>query len=174
MTPEQRALIDAVADRFIPPDELGPGAAAAGVADYIERFLAGPEGGHQAEYERGIASLEMLALNRFGHRFAALDAADQDALLSEMESGTAEGFAPPGARAMFDLLRRHVMEGFFADPMYGGNRDCIGAPICSKVGCVRHAPGTPTALSNPSWCSLSRNWKVYALVTSTSLIFGSA
>ena len=42
--------------------------------------------------------------------------------LKTMEAGKAE-FASIGSRPFFNALLTMVMEGFFADPMYGGNRN---------------------------------------------------
>ena len=39
-----------------------------------------------------------------------------------MEEGKAE-FAGLGSRMFFDALLQISMEGFFSDPIYGGNRD---------------------------------------------------
>ena len=33
---------------------------------------------------------------------------------------------PADLRAFFELLLQNTMEGFFADPSYGGNRDMVG------------------------------------------------
>ena len=60
-----------------------------------------------------------------GARFAALDAADQDALLSDLEANASVGFAP-GAAAFFNLVLTHTIQGTFSDPAHGGNVDFIG------------------------------------------------
>ena len=39
-----------------------------------------------------------------------------------------------GAKAFFDLLRTHVIAGFFADPVHGGNRDMIGWKLIGFPG----------------------------------------
>jgi hypothetical protein len=39
LTDDEMAVLEAVADRLIPPDEIGPGAVVAGGADYIDRML---------------------------------------------------------------------------------------------------------------------------------------
>ncbi len=60
-----------------------------------------------------------------GRSFAQLDADQQDRVLAGLEQGQ---FALAGTdgRAFFELLLRNTMEGFFADPVYGGNRDMAG------------------------------------------------
>ena len=58
--------------------------------------------------------------------FVRLDAARQDAVISALEEGKAQGFTYPTAQAFFNTLRTHTMEGMFADPVYGGNKDFAG------------------------------------------------
>ena len=42
------------------------------------------------------------------------------------EQGKAPEFAWPTAQAFFNTVRTHTMEGMFADPIYGGNKDFAG------------------------------------------------
>ena len=58
----------------------------------------------------------------FGKEFDRLSDPEREAALKAMEDGKAtfEGF---GSRMFFDALLQITMEGFFADPIYGGNRD---------------------------------------------------
>jgi gluconate 2-dehydrogenase gamma chain len=37
----------------------------------------------------------------------------------------------------FDLVLKHVTEGFLADPMYGGNRDLVGWQLIGFPGAQR-------------------------------------
>ncbi len=60
------------------------------------------------------------------HSFARLDAASQDEVITALEEGKAGGFSYPTAQAFFNTLRTHTMEGMFADPVYGGNKDFAG------------------------------------------------
>ena len=63
--------------------------------------------------------------NHGGKRFAGLAPDEQDRILKDVEDGTLQPDGAP-AKALFDLLRDNTIEGFFADPVYGGNRDMIG------------------------------------------------
>ena len=47
-------------------------------------------------------------------------------MIAALEDGKATGFQWPTARAFFETLRTHTMEGMFADPVYGGNKDFAG------------------------------------------------
>lgn len=57
--------------------------------------------------------------------FAQLAPADQDAVLSDLEAGRIDlsGFS---SAVFFDTLLANTIEGFFSDPIYGGNRDMAG------------------------------------------------
>ena len=57
-----------------------------------------------------------------GGAFASLSDADKDAVLGDLESGAAKLSGVDG-QAFFELILKNAQEGFFADPIYGGNRD---------------------------------------------------
>ena len=61
----------------------------------------------------------------WGNAFARLSAADQDAVLADVEANRVSGFTPNGA-AFFTMVRAHTIEGTFSDPYYGGNADFAG------------------------------------------------
>lgn len=81
-------------------------------------------------YRMGLARLDALAEQRDGAGFAELTEDEQDALLEALEDGedddVADVFDPLPAGTFFDLVRRHVIEGFLSDPIYGGNRGLVG------------------------------------------------
>lgn len=81
-------------------------------------------------YQMGLARLDALAQERFGRDFADLDGAPQDELLAAVEDAedddVNEVFGDVSAGDFFALVRRHTLEGFLADPVYGGNRDMAG------------------------------------------------
>jgi hypothetical protein len=120
------ATLRAVADRLVPTDELGPGALPAGAVEYVGQALAGDDAHLLPAYVAGLTSLDATARDRHGAAFADVAAAEQDALLSELELG--------GSTAFFELVRRHVFEGMFGDPAYGGNRDRAGWALLGYDG----------------------------------------
>ena len=149
-TPEEAAFIEAATARLIPADDLGPGAREAGVPTFIDRQLAGSYGRAETWYMLGPwlpgeptqgyqsrltpAQMYRFALKALddhlrqkpaGKRFAELSGEDQDATLSSMETGKID---LPGVSvtAFFEVLLQNTIEGFFADPLYGGNRDMAG------------------------------------------------
>jgi gluconate 2-dehydrogenase gamma chain len=142
----EAAFIEAAVARLIPNDATGPGALEAGVPRFIDRQLAGPygHGDHfylQAPIPKGLPTQgwqmgtpaevyrsAILAVNRWsadahGKAFSELDAATQDAALKALESGDAQLKGGTDAKAFFALLLQNTIEGYFADPIYGGNRD---------------------------------------------------
>jgi gluconate 2-dehydrogenase gamma chain len=149
LTATEAAFLSAAADTMIPADELSPSGTDCGVVTYIDRQLAGaygagakmyrngpfrrgkPEQGYQLAltpreyFATGIAAANVWSRATFGKEFDRLSAADRVAALSAMEQGTAQ-FQSFSARAFFGRLLAVVMEGFFADPMYGGNRNKLG------------------------------------------------
>jgi gluconate 2-dehydrogenase gamma chain len=146
--PEGRA-IEAIADRIIPPDPDTPGAKDAGCAVFIDRQLAGPygrqdglytkppflpgtrqqgpqsEAGPAQQYRAGLAALDQYCRSKYPDKpFAELSASDQDAVLGGLESGHVKLQGADGS-AFFTQVIRDVQTGFFADPIYGGNRDMV-------------------------------------------------
>jgi gluconate 2-dehydrogenase gamma chain len=157
-TPEEGGAVAALVDRLVPADELGAGAREAGCAVFIDRQLAGsygaaqrlymrppfvhgtPEQGFQspltpaAQYRVALAALEKYVGGAFvGQRIADLTAAQRDKLLTGLEKGLIRLDGADG-RAFFELLLQNTMEGFFADPIYGGNRDMVGWKLLGFPG----------------------------------------
>lgn len=147
-TPEEARTVEAIVDRIIPSDDLSIGGKEAGCASFIDRQLAGsygtsdrlytqgpflpglPTQGYQgsaaptARYREGLAALNRHSRDkRGGKAFFELAAAEQDEVLKEFEAGKADFKAAAG---FFNLVLQNTMEGFFADPIYGGNKDMAG------------------------------------------------
>jgi gluconate 2-dehydrogenase gamma chain len=149
-TPEEAAATEALVERLIPTDPLTPGGRDAGCAHFIDGQLAGPFGSAEGLYMEGpfasgtpqqglqgqatpaaIYRAALKALDAYsrahfaGKAFAAVSTADQDAVISGLEHSTVTLDGIDGRR-FFELLLQNTMEGFFADPLYGGNRDMVG------------------------------------------------
>jgi gluconate 2-dehydrogenase gamma chain len=148
LTLSEADFIGAAADRIIPADPTGPSAREAGVPEFIDRQLAGgygqgdhfylggpwPEGtesqGYQSRltpaqfYRAAIAEIERhVGQSNDGKSFKALDAKAQDTLLKEMESGALKLKGSVDAKAFFTMFLQNVKEGYFSDPIYGGNKN---------------------------------------------------
>src|SRR5271167_1388800 len=140
-------FIEAACERLIPADESGPGALGAGVANYLDKQLGGAWGAGERLYRSGpwqpgtpsqgyqlpltpaeLFHTSLRAINRdlAAHHtpFNAMSAADQDAYLKSLESGANDLDGVPSA-TFFAILLQMTVEGFFSDPVYGGNRDMV-------------------------------------------------
>src|SRR5580692_3415498 len=125
--------LDAIVARLIPTDENGPGATEARAACYIDHALAGPLRALRSTHAAGLAAMDDYALTSKGALFSKLSAANQDAVLSDMEKNAAPGFSPDSA-AFFKLLRTHTIEGTFSDPYHGGNANFVGWNLIGYPG----------------------------------------
>jgi gluconate 2-dehydrogenase gamma chain len=128
----QLRLLAAFVDRLIPKDELGPSASESGVPEYINRSLGDYLAGEKAAFIEGLESTDAFARRSQNRPFVELPSDQQDALLTSMESGSAEGF--PNARAFFNRARRLTLEGMFGDPYYGGNKNFAGWDLIRYPG----------------------------------------
>jgi gluconate 2-dehydrogenase gamma chain len=159
LTAPEAAFIEAAADRLIPADDLTPGGTDCGVATFIDRQLAGawgsgdrmymqgpwdkgvPTQGYQspmtpAEFFRaGIAATNAYCRKTLQKEFDRLAADQQVKVLQDMEQGRAALDGVP-AQEFFNLLLATTMQGFFADPVYGGNRDKVAWKMIGFPGVI--------------------------------------
>jgi gluconate 2-dehydrogenase gamma chain len=173
--PAEATFIEAAVARLIPDDPVGPGAVEADVPFFIDRQLAGlygqgdhfflggpwpkgtPQQGYQTRYNPGqlyraaIAAIDRyVAANHGGAAFARLGPEDQDKVLTGLEAGD---IALDGvdAKTFFAMLLQNTKEGYFSDPIYGGNKDMgawkmIGFPGAHydyKEWVLRHGERVP-------------------------------
>jgi gluconate 2-dehydrogenase gamma chain len=131
---EEAATIDAFTERLMPGAPGKPGARDAGVLNYIDLALSGAYSDQQDFYRRGLAQLEAYCRKTYKQTFLRLSAAQQDEVIGALEEGKAGGFAWPTAQAFFNTIRTHTMEGMFADPIYGGNKDFAGWSLVGFPG----------------------------------------
>jgi len=128
----QLRILSAFVDRLIPKDELGPGASESGVPAYINRSLGDYLAGEKPAFIEGLEATDALARRSQNAAFVDLTPAQQDAVLTAMESGAADGF--PNALAFFNRARRLALEGMFGDPYYGGNKNFAGWDLIKYPG----------------------------------------
>jgi gluconate 2-dehydrogenase gamma chain len=158
LTNAEAEFLDAAVDRLIPADDLGPGAKEAGVTIFIDRQLAGPYGraarwymrgpfrkgkssqGYQAPYtpaqlyRAGIRALDNHIGARFrGKSFSQLKPEQQDSILHALDSGKLDLDKVP-AKEFFSFLHENTIEGFFSDPIHGGNRNMVGWKLIGYPG----------------------------------------
>ena len=123
---DDAGTIAAFTERLMPGAPGKPGARDAGVLNYIDLALAGAYADLQDFYRRGLAQLDTYCRATYSQPFAGLDGARQDQAIASLENGKATGFTWPTAQEFFNTIRTHTMEGMFADPIYGGNKDFAG------------------------------------------------
>jgi len=123
LTAAEAATLEAIAARLIPTDGNGPGAADARAARYIDRALGGALADAREAYRAGLAAVDAYARASKSAPFAQLSAADQDAVLTEMES-----------TPFFTVVRTHTIQGTFCDPYYGGNANFVGWDLIGYPG----------------------------------------
>jgi gluconate 2-dehydrogenase gamma chain len=123
---DDSATVAAFTERLMPGAPGKPGALDAGVLNYIDLALAGAYADMQDFYRRGLTALDGYCQKAHGKSFVALTAAQQDEVITALEQGKASGFTWPSQQAFFNTLRTHTIEGMFADPVYGGNKDFAG------------------------------------------------
>lgn len=142
LSPAQWQTLEAMTARIIPTDQQ-PGAREAGCVNFIDKALANEETAARPLYEAGLAATDTVATATFGARFIELTPAQQDALLFQLEGGTATGWpaALPPSPVFFEAVRAHTVIGFLADPKYGGNRDFAGWKVSGYPGPRHHSGG---------------------------------
>jgi gluconate 2-dehydrogenase gamma chain len=180
---DEAAFVTAAVDALIPADDVGPGGVESGVVHYIDRQLAGAfgsgarmyqggpwaEGTPQQGYQLGLtpAQLYRVAMRDAdavlkaanGVTFTQLDPAARSQFLAALQTGATSLRQVPG-KAFVDMLLANAVEGYFADPAYGGNRDMaawkmIGFPgtrgaYSDEIVAYRNKafPAQPTSLAD--------------------------
>ena len=144
---DEAAFVESAVARLIPTDAQWPGALEAGVPNYIDKQLAGAWGAGERLYRSGPwrpgtpsqgyqlpftpAELFRAALGainrdlaRAGTPFGGMPVERQDAYLRGLEAGGKDLGGVP-SDVFFEHLWQCTVEGFFSDPVYGGNHDMV-------------------------------------------------
>ena len=146
LTADEAAFFSAAADTMIPADALSPSGTECGVPVFIDRQLAGafgagarmyragpfqqgtPEQGYQLPltphqfFVAGIRAANAWSQKTYGKSFDLLSPEQRAEALAAMQEGKVE-FDAFESRLFFQRLLQITMEGFFSDPIYGGNRN---------------------------------------------------
>jgi hypothetical protein len=135
LSSDELAVLSAASERIIPTTERSGGAIAAGVPEFIDRYLnLAPV--HIANlWREDLRRLDSRSRSQLGKPFAALSALDADSLLRSM-SGNERAPSTPDER-FFSRLKPMVIHayytskvGIFEELRYQGNH-----PITEFVGC---------------------------------------
>jgi gluconate 2-dehydrogenase gamma chain len=146
-TPDEAATVEAFVDRLIPADELSPGGKDCGCAVFLDRQLAGGYGRFEGYYMSGpfqqgtkeqglqsaitpaesyrsaLAALDRAVRGKFGGKsFPELTDEQKDQVIHGLEDGSLKLDKTDG-QEFFKLILKDTQNGFFADPVHGGNKD---------------------------------------------------
>lgn len=160
LTPDEAGFVEAVAMHMVPADHLSPHGVDLGIPVYIDRALAGgwgrgdrmylqgpwapgePSQGYQSPltpaeiYRTGIAQTNAHCEKNHGKTFDLLSEVDRETVLKALEAGKIQFASGLPAKAFFSILYQTVLEGLFADPIYGGNRDKQGWKMIGFPGVI--------------------------------------
>jgi gluconate 2-dehydrogenase gamma chain len=144
---EEAQFIEAAVARLIPIDEH-PGAIEAGVPNYLDKQLGGAWGAGERLYMSGpweptrpglgyqlpltpgeLFHTAIKAINselaKSGQPFWEMSPEKQDEYLHKLEAGSIDLNGVP-SDVFFSQLWGMTIEGFFSDPVYGGNKNMVG------------------------------------------------
>lgn len=148
----------AATERIYPKDDHGPGAIELGVPYFIDKQLSGFWGFNSKDYTQGpfkpkssdthglqsklnrgemflvgLRRILEISQKEYDNKFFNLEGEEQDAILESFEANDVD---VKGMRAdtFFSLLRNTTIEGVYADPVYGGNKDMQGWKMMDYPG----------------------------------------
>jgi len=157
---EEAAFVEALVDHMVPADQYTPKGTDLGLNTYIDRALAGgwgrgerlymqgpwrqgvPSQGYQlpltpAElYRAGIAAANAFCVKTWGKSFDKIGAGQREEFLLGLQAGKVAFENGPPARVFFTTMYQNVVEGLFADPIYGGNRNKAGWKLIGFPGVI--------------------------------------
>jgi gluconate 2-dehydrogenase gamma chain len=157
---DEAAFVEALVDHMVPADEFSPRGTDLGLNVYIDRALAGgwgkgdrlymqgpwkqgaPSQGYQlpltpAElYRTGIAAANAACVAKYAKAFDKISAEQREQFLLDLQAGNVTFDNGPPARVFFSVLYQNVVEGMFADPIYGGNRNKAGWKMIGFPGVI--------------------------------------
>jgi len=149
LSPEEAAFVEAMVNVMCPADGLTPNGVDCGLAEYIDRQLAGsfgrgdrlyrsgpwrsgkPQLGYQLPltpeqfFKAGIAAAQSASTARFAKRFEELESAPADAFLQELAAGKVTDKRVPLTQWFNGLVYPLFTQACFADPVYGGNHNKV-------------------------------------------------
>ena len=157
---EEAAFVEALVDHMIPADNLTPKGTDVGINIYIDRALTGawgkgdrlymqgpwktgvPAQGYQLPltpaqlYRAGILATNAYCRKTYSKTFEHLTEQQREEVLVGLSAGRInfEGGLP--ARAFWTMVYQTVMEGMFADPIHGGNRNKAGWKMIGFPGVI--------------------------------------
>ncbi len=128
--PAQMRALEAAMERAL------PGAVEAGVPAHMTYWLAKDRyfAGVKKEFALAVQQLDRVAREMHGKSFVACGGEAQDGVLRRFQKGEIKGPGFDGA-TFFAHLVSLTLEGFLADPKYGGNLDGVGWKFIGFKAC---------------------------------------
>ena len=156
---EDFEVLAMAAETIFPEDHHGPGAIGLGVPYFIDRQLAGAWGNNIRDYMKGpfregaetqgyqgsltrgeimlqgIRLINKTSLSKYNQKFVDIKENERVSILTEFAEDKIKMRGVSSAR-FFKLLRQAVLEGAYADPLYGGNKNMEGWRMKGHPGAV--------------------------------------
>ena len=160
LTPDEAAFVEALVDHMVPADALTPKGTDLGINTFNDRALASgwgkgdrlymqgpwkegvPSQGYQLPltpadlYRNGIAAANAHCVKTWGKSFDKIGESQREEFLLALQAGKVTFDKGPPARAFFTTVYQSVMQGMFADPIYGGNRNKAGWKLIGFPGVI--------------------------------------
>jgi gluconate 2-dehydrogenase gamma chain len=157
---EEQAFVESLVDHMVPADAHTPRGTDMGLNIFIDRALASgwgngdrlymqgpwrqgvPNQGYQLPltpaqlYRAGIPAANAWCVTTYGKPFDKIGESQRERFLLDWQAGRVQFAEGPPAREFFDMLYENVMQGLFADPIYGGNRDKAGWRMLGFPGII--------------------------------------
>jgi gluconate 2-dehydrogenase gamma chain len=157
---EEAAFVEALVDHMVPADNLTPKGTDMGLNIFIDRALSSgwgkgerlymqgpwklgvPSQGYQLPltpaqlYRAGIEATNAHCVKTYGKPFDRLDEKQREEVLVGLSTAKITFDNGPPVRVFWTTLYQTVMEGMFADPIYGGNRNKAGWKMIGFPGVI--------------------------------------
>jgi gluconate 2-dehydrogenase gamma chain len=155
---EEAAFVEKLVDHMVPADEFSPQGTDLGLNVYIDRALAGawgkgdrlymqgpwkpgvPSQGYQLPltpaqlYRAGIQATNAHCQKTYGKPFDRLRGEQREEILIGLSEAKIKFDSGLPVRPFWATVYQTVMEGMFADPIYGGNRNKAGWKLIGFPG----------------------------------------
>lgn len=172
LKPDEAAFVEALVDTMIPADELSPKGTDVGINIFIDRALADgwgkgdrlymqgpwkpghPNQGYQLAltpaqlWRAGIEATNAHCVKTLGKAFDQLTTAQRNQVLTDLDAGRVTFDSGLPARVFWGMVYQNVMEGMFADPIYGGNQDKAGWKLVGFPGVIQNNRNNVVAYRN--------------------------
>src|SRR5215510_11598040 len=157
---QEQAFVEALVDHMVPADVLSPKGTDIGINIYIDRALAGgwgkgerlymqgpwkrgtPNQGYQLPltpaqlYRAGIEATNAHCRKTYGKTFDALTEAQREEVLVGLSTNKIKFDSGLPTTTFWNTVYQTVMQGMFADPIYGGNRNKAGWKMIGFPGVI--------------------------------------